>query len=140
MLCQTPASSCPAAVAGTVTPSEVAENVLRCIADSEVVQPPMRFFAVVDEADVRRQAAESTNRHASHAPHDSLMCLNEPKAACAWALPQDLPCSEVHIVQAVRKGAEASLGLCELRSSTLEAGTCAGTAGSKGLHACRVEG
>ena len=38
---------------------------LRCIADSEAAQPPMRFFAAVDEADVRRQAAESTARHGS---------------------------------------------------------------------------
>ena len=52
------------AAAGTVTPLEVAENVLRCIADSEGAQPPMRFFAAVDDADVRRQAAESTKRHA----------------------------------------------------------------------------
>ena len=37
---------------------------LRCIADSEAAQPPMRFFAFVDEADVRRQAAESTARQA----------------------------------------------------------------------------
>ena len=51
-----------AARAGTVTPTEVAKNVLRCIADSEAAQPPMRFFASVDEADVRRQAAESTAR------------------------------------------------------------------------------
>ena len=51
-----------AAAAGTVTPTDVADNVLRCIADSEAAQPPMRFFAFVDEADVRRQAAESTAR------------------------------------------------------------------------------
>ncbi len=51
-----------ATAAGTVTPTEVADNVLRCIADSEAAQPPMRFFAFVDEADVRRQAAESTAR------------------------------------------------------------------------------
>ncbi len=73
-----------AAAAGTVTPTEVANNVLRCIADSEAAQPPMRFFAFVDEADVRRQAAESTARHDFRSlqvsietpPHMRNLCLH----------------------------------------------------------------
>ena len=48
--------------AGAVTPTEVAENVLRCIAESQAAVPPMHFFAFVDEADVRKQAALSTAR------------------------------------------------------------------------------
>ena len=66
------------AATGSVTPTDVADNVLRCIADSEAAQPPMRLFASVDEADVRRQAAESTARQGSRSasPFYQLTCTS----------------------------------------------------------------
>jgi hypothetical protein len=56
--------------AGTLTPSQVAENVLKFEKQSEQQEPPMRFFISVNAADIRRQAAESTERCAR--PHVSL--------------------------------------------------------------------
>ncbi len=51
--------------AGTTTPSEVAERVLRFVDDSERAQPPMRYLISCDACDLRRNAAESTQRQAT---------------------------------------------------------------------------
>jgi hypothetical protein len=47
---------------GAATPADVAENILRFTRESEQQDPPMRYFIFVDEADVRMQAAKSTER------------------------------------------------------------------------------
>ena len=62
--------------AGAYTPTEVADNVLRCIAESQAAQPPMHFFAFVDEKDVRQQAALSTARCNAPAPRQYTTCRN----------------------------------------------------------------
>lgn len=62
--------------AGAYTPTEVADNVLRCIAESQAAQPPMHFFAFVDEKDVRQQAALSTARCNAPAPCQYTTCRN----------------------------------------------------------------
>ncbi|CAL8466609.1 g6145 [Coccomyxa elongata] len=54
--------------AGTTTPSEVAERVLRCVEDSERADPPMRFLIACNAADLRRNAAESTQRYKQGRP------------------------------------------------------------------------
>lgn len=53
----------------TTTPSEVAERVLRCVEDSERADPPMRFLIACNAADLRRNAAESTQRHGTGLPY-----------------------------------------------------------------------
>ena len=60
--------------AGASTPTEVADNVLRCIAESQAAQPPMHFFAFVDVNDVRQQAALSTARCDTPAPCQYTRC------------------------------------------------------------------
>ena len=53
---------------GSLTPSDEAERVLDATRDSEQRTPPMRFFIAQDEADVRAQAAASTERHRAGKP------------------------------------------------------------------------
>ncbi|MBN1812575.1 MAG: amidase [Anaerolineae bacterium] len=47
---------------GSITPQDVAHNVLNAIESSEASEPPLRAFIAVDRDDVLRQARESTNR------------------------------------------------------------------------------
>ena len=49
----------------TTTPSDVADRVVRFVEESERAKPPMRFLISFDPKDLRRQAAESTQRQAS---------------------------------------------------------------------------
>lgn len=53
------------ALAGRLTPSEAMEATLQRIRESEAMSPPMAFFISLDEADVRAQAAASTERWAA---------------------------------------------------------------------------
>ena len=48
--------------AGAATPSQVAENVLRAVRDSEAGGVPMRYLIACDAADVRAQDAASAHR------------------------------------------------------------------------------
>jgi Asp-tRNA(Asn)/Glu-tRNA(Gln) amidotransferase A subunit family amidase len=48
--------------AGTTTPTEVAERLLAAIRAADAADPPLRAFIAVQEEDVRRQAAEATER------------------------------------------------------------------------------
>mmetsp|Transcript_42983 Transcript_42983/g.109995 ORF Transcript_42983/g.109995 Transcript_42983/m.109995 type:complete len:658 (+) Transcript_42983:162-2135(+) len=53
---------------GRLTPSEAMEATLQRIRESEAMSPPMAFFISLDEADVRAQAAASTERWAASRP------------------------------------------------------------------------
>lgn len=57
-----PSSSHVSDIVRLINASQVAEAVLDAIAASEAATPPMRMFACVDKADMRRQAAEATAR------------------------------------------------------------------------------
>eukprot|EP00898_Chlorokybus_atmophyticus_P005129 jgi/Chlat1/5617/Chrsp369S05408 len=74
------------------TPSEVADRILAFISDTERCHPPMHFFISVNEEDVRKQAAASTERYKQGRPlsvldgvpiaiKDELDCLPYPTTA-----------------------------------------------------------
>lgn len=67
---------------GGATPTEVAQNVLRSIAESQAANPPMHFFAFVDEENVRQQAALSTARYLYHLRWRSVFCSTVPVEGC----------------------------------------------------------
>jgi hypothetical protein len=48
---------------GAVTPSQVAENIIKLLADSERADPPMRFLISFNAADLRANALASTQRY-----------------------------------------------------------------------------
>lgn len=54
--------------AGKTTPTEVAERLLAAIRAADATDPPLRAFIAVHEADVRRQAAEATERMRAKRP------------------------------------------------------------------------
>ena len=54
--------------AGRTTPSEVAERFLAAIESADAANPPLRAFIAVQAADVRRQAAEATERIRTQRP------------------------------------------------------------------------
>lgn len=57
---------------GRLTPSEAMEATLARIRESEEMTPPMAFFIALDEEDVRRQAAASTERWRDNRPRSVL--------------------------------------------------------------------
>ena len=54
---------------GNITPTEVVENVLKHVAESQQSQPPMSYFIASDSSAVREQAAQSTIRWRPTFPH-----------------------------------------------------------------------
>lgn len=59
---------------GNITPTEVVENVLKHVAESQQSQPPMSYFIASDSKAVREQAAQSTRRWRLTSPHH-LPCI-----------------------------------------------------------------
>ncbi|GLC33742.1 hypothetical protein PLESTB_000111000 [Pleodorina starrii] len=57
---------------GSVTPSEVAERIIRFVAEGQSRRPALGFFAAFDPADVRTQAEESSRRLRSGSPRSIL--------------------------------------------------------------------
>lgn len=47
---------------GVVTPTQVAENILQHVAQSQQSEPAMNYFIAIDTQAVRTQAAQSTIR------------------------------------------------------------------------------